>query len=237
VGDLDRILLSSPDVGPLEREALLRAFDSGWVAPAGPELDAFEADLAAVTGWPGTVALSSGTAALHLALLVNGVGPGDEVLVSTFTFAATANAVTYTGATPTFVDSELVSWNMDPQLLADELAAADAAGRLPAAVVAVDLYGQCADYDAIVPLCAQYGVPLVEDAAEALGSTHSGRPQGHSVTSGSCRSMATRSSPPPAVARCCHPIRPWPTGCATWRRRPGSRPSTTSTPTSASTTG
>ena len=96
MGADDRILLSPPDVGPLEREALLRAFDSGWVAPAGPELDAFEADLAALTGWPGTVAMSSGTAALHLALLAHGVGPGDDVLVSSFTFAATANAVTYT---------------------------------------------------------------------------------------------------------------------------------------------
>jgi dTDP-4-amino-4,6-dideoxygalactose transaminase len=178
VGDTDRILLSPPDVGPLEREALLRAFDSGWVAPAGPELDAFEAELVAFTSWPGTVAMSSGTAALHLALLAQGVGPGDDVLVSSFTFAATANAVTYTGATPRFVDSELVSWNLDPQLLADELASADAAGRLPAVVVAVDLYGQCADYDVIVPLCAQYGVPLVEDAAEALGSSHGGRAAG-----------------------------------------------------------
>jgi dTDP-4-amino-4,6-dideoxygalactose transaminase len=178
VADADPILLSSPDVGPLERDALLRAFDSGWVAPAGPELAAFEADLSALTGWAGTVAMSSGTAALHLALLTHGVQPGDEVLVSSFTFAATANAVTYTGATPKFLDSETVSWNLDPQLLADELAAADAAGRLPAAVVAVDLYGQCADYDAIVPLCAQYGVPLVEDAAEALGSVHHGRAAG-----------------------------------------------------------
>jgi dTDP-4-amino-4,6-dideoxygalactose transaminase len=178
VADVDPILLSSPDVGPLEREALLRAFDSGWVAPAGPELAAFETDLSALTGWAGTVAMSSGTAALHLALLTHGVQPGDEVLVSSFTFAATANAVTYTGATPKFLDSETVSWNLDPQLLADELAAADAADRLPAAVVAVDLYGQCADYDAIVPLCAQYGVPLVEDAAEALGSTHGGRAAG-----------------------------------------------------------
>jgi dTDP-4-amino-4,6-dideoxygalactose transaminase len=178
VADADRILLSSPDVGPLEREALLRAFDSGWVAPVGPELDAFEADLATFTGWPGAVALSSGTAALHLALLAHGVGPGDEVLVSSFTFAATANAVTYTGASPRFLDSETVSWNLDPQLLADELAAADAAGRLPRAVVAVDLYGQCADYDAVAPLCAQYGVALVEDAAEALGSLHGGRAAG-----------------------------------------------------------
>ncbi len=106
----DRILLSSPDVGEHEREALLRAFDSGWVAPAGPELDAFEADLASFVGWPGVAALSSGTAALHLALHVNGVGPGDEVIVSTFTFAASANAITYVGAIPRFVDSDTTSW-------------------------------------------------------------------------------------------------------------------------------
>ena len=173
-----RVFLSSPDVGPLERESLLRAFDSGWVAPVGPELDGFEADLSAFVGWPGVVAMSSGTAALHLALAVHGVGPGDEVLVSTFTFAATANAVTYTGATPRFVDSEAATWNMSPSLLAEELAAMRAAGRLPAAVVVVDLYGQCADYDVIVPLCAEYGVPVVEDAAEALGASYRGRSAG-----------------------------------------------------------
>jgi dTDP-4-amino-4,6-dideoxygalactose transaminase len=174
----ERIFLSAPDVGPLEREALLRAFDSGWVAPVGPELDGFEDDLAAFVGWPGVVAMSSGTAALHLALLVHGVRPGDEVLVSTFTFAATANAVTYLGATPRFIDSDASTWNMSPGLLADELASRRAAGRLPAAVVVVDLYGQCADYDAIVPLCAEYGVPVIEDAAEALGAFYKGRPAG-----------------------------------------------------------
>ena len=137
----ERIFLSSPDVGDAERRALVDAFDGGWVAPVGPELDAFEADLAAVTGWPGAVALSSGTGALHLALLVCGVQPGDEVLVSTFTFAATANAVTYAGATPVFIDSDRDTWNMSPQLLANELAARAADGRLPAAVVVVDLYG------------------------------------------------------------------------------------------------
>ncbi|HEY5663740.1 MAG TPA: aminotransferase class I/II-fold pyridoxal phosphate-dependent enzyme [Ilumatobacter sp.] len=174
----DRIFLSSPDVGETERAALLRAFDSGWVAPAGPELDGFEADLAALTGWPGAVALSSGTAALHLSLLVAGVQPGDEVYVSSFTFAASANAVVYAGARPRFIDSETASWNMSPDLLADELAAAAAAGRLPAAVMVVDVYGQCADHDAIAEVCALHGVPVVEDAAEALGATHRGRPAG-----------------------------------------------------------
>ncbi len=179
-GDIasDRIFLSSPDVGTLERDALVRAFDSGWVAPVGPELDAFEHDLAVLTGWPGAVALSSGTAALHLALLEAGVGHGDEVLVSTFTFAATANAVTYVGATPRFVDSESTSWNMSPALLADELSDLAAVGCTPAAVIVVDLYGQCADYDEIAPLCAQFDVALIEDAAEAIGATHRGRPAG-----------------------------------------------------------
>jgi dTDP-4-amino-4,6-dideoxygalactose transaminase len=205
-----RIFLSSPDVGPREREALLRAFDSGWVAPAGPELDGFEADLAAFVGWPGVVAMSSGTAALHLALLVNGVRPGDEVVVSTFTFAATANAVTYLGATPRVVDSDAATWNMNPALLADELESRRAAGRLPAAVVVVDLYGQCADYDAIAPLCEEYGVPRIEDAAEALGASYKGRSAG---TLGQCgvfsfngnKIMTTSGggafvSPDPAVA-------------------------------------
>jgi dTDP-4-amino-4,6-dideoxygalactose transaminase len=178
-----RVFLSAPDVGASERAALLRAFDSGWVAPVGPELDAFEAELAAFVGWPGVVAMSSGTAALHLALAVIGVQPGDEVIVSTFTFAATANAVTYLGATPRFVDSDAATWNMSPALLAAELADRAEAGRLPAAVVVVDLYGQCADYDEIAPLCSRYGVPLVEDAAEALGASYKGRAAG---TLGDC---------------------------------------------------
>jgi dTDP-4-amino-4,6-dideoxygalactose transaminase len=173
-----RIHLSSPDVGPLEREYLLRAFDEGWIAPVGPDLDAFEAEISALTGWPGAVALSSGTAALHLALLEMGVQPGDDVFVSTFTFAATANAVAYCGANPVFIDSDDATWNMSPDLLEQALSGAAASGRLPAAVVVVDLYGQCADYDRIVPLCRRYGVPLVEDAAEALGATFGGAPAG-----------------------------------------------------------
>ena len=173
-----RIYLSPPDVGPLEREYLLRAFDSGWIAPVGPDLDAFEREIAELTGWPGAVALSSGTAALHLALLVSGVAPGDDVMVSTFTFAATANAVIYCGANPIFIDSEPATWNMSPQLLADALADARRRNRLPKAVVVVDLYGQCADYDEIVPMCHELGVTVIEDAAEALGATYKGRPAG-----------------------------------------------------------
>lgn len=175
---MSRIYLSPPDVGSAERNALLRAFDSGWVAPAGPELTGFEQDLAATTGWPGAVAMSSGTAALHLALDLVGVQPGDDVFVSTFTFAASANAVRYCGANPVFIDSDLTSWNMSPALLAEALHAANAANRLPKAVVVVDLYGQCADYDAIVPICRQYDVPIIEDAAEALLATYKGRPAG-----------------------------------------------------------
>lgn len=175
---MPRIHLSPPDVGPVEREHLLGALDSGWVAPAGPELEAFERDVAALTRWPGAVAVSSGTAALHLALLASGVRPGDDVLVSSLTVAASANAVVYCGAHPVFVDSERASWNMDPALLAEALADATRRGRPPVAAVVVDLYGQCADYGAIAALCRDHGVVVVEDAAEALGATHGDRPAG-----------------------------------------------------------
>lgn len=174
----DRVYLSPPDVGPLEREYLLRAFDSGWIAPVGPDLDAFERELADIAGWPGVVALSSGTAALHLALLTLGVESGDDVFVSTFTFVATANAVAYCGANPVFIDSEPSTWNMSPDLLVEALARAAQRGRVPKAVVVVDLYGQCANYDRIVPICREYGVPVIEDAAEAVGSTYRGRSAG-----------------------------------------------------------
>ncbi len=171
------IHLSPPDVGEAERAALLAAFDGGWIAPVGPELAAFERQVTERTGWT-TVALSSGTAALHLALLAVGVQPGDTVFVSSFTFVATANAVTYCGAEPVFVDSDRSSWNMSPALLHRALQDADARGKLPTAVVVVDLYGQCADYGALRPLCERYGVPIVEDSAEALGAAYRGRPAG-----------------------------------------------------------
>jgi dTDP-4-amino-4,6-dideoxygalactose transaminase len=177
-GPQGRIYLSPPDTGDVERDYVLRALESGWVAPVGPDLDGFESDLAALTGWPGVAAVSSGTAALHLALLVSGVQAGDEVLVSTFTFAASANAVVHAGATPVFVDSDRETWNIDPPLLADVLDQRRRAGRLPSAVVVTDLYGQCADYDAIVALCRDLGVAVIEDAAEAVGSSSSGRPAG-----------------------------------------------------------
>lgn len=173
-----QIYLSPPDVGELERSYLLDAFDSNWIAPLGPHVDGFEDDFVALTGVPHAVALSSGTAGLHLALVQLGVGAGDEVVVPTLTFAATAFAVTYVGARPVFVDSERRTWNLDPDLLASFLEERAAAGRLPAAVVTVDLYGQCADYDAIVEICARHGVPIVEDAAEALGATWNGRAAG-----------------------------------------------------------
>lgn len=175
---MSRIWLSHPDVGPVEREALLRAFDSGWIAPTGPEVDAFEHEMRQVIGWPGAVAVSSGTAALHLALMHRGVGAGDAVLTSTFTFAATANAVTYCGAQPIFVDSDSESWNMSPTLLEQALADLGRDGVRPKALVMVDLYGQCADADAIGEICGPLGIPIIEDAAEALGATYRGRPAG-----------------------------------------------------------
>ncbi len=170
---MERIYLSPPDVGSADREALLRAFDSGWIAPLGPEIQGLEAELAAATGRAHSVALSSGTAALHLALRNAGVGSGDKVLVQSLTFSATANAVVYTGAEPVFVDSEPSSWNMDPDLLSEALAS-----HAVKAVIPVDLYGQCADYRRIEPVCETHGVTVIEDAAEALGATLDGRPGG-----------------------------------------------------------
>ena len=173
-----RIYLSPPDVGPEERAMLLDAFDSNWIAPLGPHVDAFERELAEAAGVGHAAALASGTAGLHLALHMLGVGRGDVVLTSTLTFAATANAIAYVGAEPVFIDATRESWNMDPALLAEELGARARSGTLPKAVVVVDLYGQCADYDAIGAVCARYEVPLIEDAAEALGARYDGRPAG-----------------------------------------------------------
>ena len=177
IAHMGHIYLSPPDVGEKEREHLLSALESGWVAPVGPDLDAFEAELSAHVGRH-AVALSSGTGALHLALLIAGVNPGDRVLVSTLTFAATANVIRYVGAVPVFVDSDRQSWTMDPEFLAQALEDARTEGRRYAAVIAVDLYGQCADYERISALCAEHEVPLIEDAAEAVGATYQGRPAG-----------------------------------------------------------
>ena len=173
-----RIYLSLPDVGPLEQSYVLAALRSGWVAPVGPEIDAFERDVAARAGVAHAVALSSGTAALHLALLALGVGPGQVVVVPTLTFAATANAVMYTGAEPVFVDCESATGNVDVAMLADLLAQLTARGRRIGAVMPVDMLGSCADYDALTPVAREHGVPVIEDAAEALGATYRGRPAG-----------------------------------------------------------
>jgi dTDP-4-amino-4,6-dideoxygalactose transaminase len=173
-----RIYLSPPDPGPEERALLLEAFDSNWIAPLGPHVDAFESELARRVGLEHGAALSSGTAALHLGLHLVGVGPGDEVLVPTLTFVATANAVRYVGAEPVFVDSDPASWNVDAGLLAEELWERARRGRRPAAVVSVDLLGGCPDYDRLTKACDELEVPLVEDAAEGLGATFRGRPAG-----------------------------------------------------------
>ncbi|GAA4587659.1 dTDP-4-amino-4,6-dideoxygalactose transaminase [Actinoplanes octamycinicus] len=177
-GKSQTVLLSGPDVGDLEQEFVLAALRSGWVAPVGPDLDAFEREIAERVGVPHAVGLSSGTAALHLALLGLGAGPGDVVVVPTLTFVATANAVVYTGATPVFADCDPVTGNLDPDLLAELLAELTAAGTPVRAVLTVDLYGCCADYERLLPICERYGVPLVEDAAEALGATCRGRAAG-----------------------------------------------------------
>lgn len=173
-----RIYMSPPHMGPAERDLLLAAFDSNWIAPLGPHVDAFEREMAEVVGLPHGVALSSGTAALHLALILLGVGPGDEVLTSSFTFAASTNAIRYVGASPVFLDSDHRTWNLDPQLLADELRACRDRGQLPKALLSVDVNGQCCDYQPIQELCREYGVPIIEDAAEALGATYQGQSAG-----------------------------------------------------------
>ncbi|HYH79852.1 MAG TPA: aminotransferase class I/II-fold pyridoxal phosphate-dependent enzyme [Longimicrobium sp.] len=173
-----QIYLSPPHMSGREEVLTREAFASNWVAPLGPFVARFEEEFAALVGARHALALSSGTAALHLAFMELGIGAGDEVLASTFTFAATVNPLLYLGATPVFVDSERASWNMDPELLAQELNRRARAGRLPAAVVVVHLYGQCADLDPIVEACERHGVPLIEDAAEALGASYRGRAPG-----------------------------------------------------------
>ena len=175
---MPRVYLSPPHVTGREAELVADAIASNWIAPLGPHVDAFEAELAAVAGVENAVALSSGTAALHLALLVLGIGAGDEVACSGFTFAASANAITYSGATPFFVDATDETWTIDPDLLDRAITSRREAGAGVRAVVAVDLYGQCCDYDALREVCARHDVVLVQDAAESLGATYRGTPAG-----------------------------------------------------------
>lgn len=175
----ERIYLSPPDVGPRERELLLDAFDSNWIAPLGPHVDALEAELAARADVGHCAALSTGTAALQLGLLVLDVQPGDVVITSSQTFAATANAITYVGAEPVFIDSDPDTWTMDVGLLDHALTTLRSEGAAVGGVVPVDLYGQTADLDTIAKLCDHHDVPLLVDAAESLGATHRSRPSGN----------------------------------------------------------
>jgi pyridoxal phosphate-dependent aminotransferase EpsN len=172
---VSRTYLSAPHMSGLEQAFVAEAFESNWMSSVGPNLTAFEAEFTSRIGLS-AVALSSGTAALHLALRLLGVGAGDEVLCPTFTFVATANPVLYQGGRPTFVDSERESWNVDPNLLEDALRARK--GRAPKAILVVHLFGQSANMDPILELSSRYGVPVIEDAAEALGTLYRGRPAG-----------------------------------------------------------
>jgi pyridoxal phosphate-dependent aminotransferase EpsN len=170
----DRIYLSAPHMSGREQEYIQEAFDTNWIAPVGPNVDGFEAEIAAYAGVTGAVALSSGTAAVHLALELLGVGQGDRVFCSSLTFVASANPILYRGAEPVFIDSEPDTWNMSPEALRQAFEDAEREGILPKAVIVVHLYGQSAKMTEIIALCDYYEVPVVEDAAESLGSTYRG---------------------------------------------------------------
>lgn len=174
-----KIYLSSPHMGGTEIEFVKEAFDTNWIAPLGPNVDGFEKDLENRLGENVHVAaLSSGTAALHLALILVGVQAGDEVICQSMTFSASANPIVYQGATPVFVDSEEDTWNMSPEFLETAIKDRILKGNKPKAVILVHLYGMPAKIDEIVEICHRYQIPLIEDAAEALGSTYKGRALG-----------------------------------------------------------
>lgn len=174
----EQILLSTPHIGNAEREFVEEAFRTNWIAPLGPNVDAFEREVAAIVGSRQGAALSSGTAAIHLGLRLLGVGQGDRVFCSTLTFAASAFPILYQGAKPVFIDADPATWNMCPTALARAFEAAEKKGQIPKAVVVVNLYGQSADMDPLLALCARYGVPVLEDAAESLGAKYKGRYSG-----------------------------------------------------------
>ncbi|HDR7616731.1 pyridoxal phosphate-dependent aminotransferase EpsN [Bacillus sp. RC55] len=173
-----RIYLSSPHMSRNEQKYIQNAFDTNWIAPLGPNVDGFERELASFVGVKGGAAVSSGTAAIHLALRLLDVQKGDTVFCSSFTFVASANPIVYLGAEPVFIDSEPETWNMSPNALAHALYEANKVGKLPKAIILVHLYGQSAKLDEILSLCNQYNVPIVEDAAESLGSTYKGKASG-----------------------------------------------------------
>jgi len=171
----NKIWLSSPHLGERERHYVQEAFDTNWIAPLGPHVNAFEAELVHYTGAGHAAALSSGTAAIHLALVLLGVGPGDTVLCQSMTFSASANPIAYQGATPVFIDSEAESWNMSPKHLERAIEALAAEGRRPKAIIPVHLYGMPARMTELQAVAARHGIPVVEDAAEALGSRYRDR--------------------------------------------------------------
>lgn len=170
-----KIFLSPPNMCGKEREYVNEAFDTNWIAPYGPHLNAFEREMAAYVGVDSALAVTSGTAAIHLALRYYGVGPGDLVFCSDFTFAGSCNPILYQGAEPVFIDSEPYTWNMSSVALEKAFRWAKSQGKLPKAVIVVDLYGESANWDKILPVCREYNVPVIEDAAEAVGSTYKGK--------------------------------------------------------------
>ncbi|MFA6130519.1 MAG: aminotransferase class I/II-fold pyridoxal phosphate-dependent enzyme [Candidatus Omnitrophota bacterium] len=175
---MSRLFLSPPWIGGDEQQLVADAIASNWIAPLGPHVDAFEREFAEKVGMTHAAALSSGTAALHLALQILSVQRDDEVLVPTLTFMGGVSPVTFVGAQPVFIDSERVSWNVDPDLVSEELESAAKKGRKPKAVIVTDLYGQAADLDRILAICEHHGIPVVSDTAEALGTSYKGRHAG-----------------------------------------------------------
>jgi pyridoxal phosphate-dependent aminotransferase EpsN len=175
---VSRLFLSPPWIGGDEQQLVADAIASNWIAPLGPHVDAFEREFAEKVGMTHAAALSSGTAALHLALQILSVQRDDEVLVPTLTFMGGVSPVTFVGAQPVFIDSERVSWNVDPDLVSEELESAAKKGRKPKAVIVTDLYGQAADLDRILAICEHHGIPVVSDTAEALGTSYKGRHAG-----------------------------------------------------------
>jgi len=174
----EQILLSTPHMGSAEREYVEEAFRTNWIAPLGPNVDGFEREIAELVGVKHAAALSSGTAALHLGLILLNVTRGDKVFCSTLTFSASANPIVYQGAEPVFIDSDEHSWNMSPQALQKAFLSAEKEGWMPKAVIIVNLYGQSADMDQLLAICEQYDVPVLEDAAESLGASYKGKASG-----------------------------------------------------------
>jgi len=177
-----RIFLSPPHMGGTELDLIHEAFESNYIAPIGPMIEAFEQEFAALVEQPYVTALSCGTAAIHLAMRHLGVGPGDTVLASTLTFIGSVSPATFLGAELGFIDADPSNWCMDPNLLAEELADRAKHGNLPKVVIPTDLYGQCADMDQISAVCAPYHIPVIADSAEALGATYKSHPAGQPAT-------------------------------------------------------